>query len=98
MTNRESTAHSEEHSMRRTITKTVGGTLAFLCLASSLVMAQGESQKMVCMQVDGKGNCTAAAGADGKNVTIVGDNIPRYAPMSCTDRGYMIVCESALTK
>ena len=72
--------------------------MALLCLASTLVMAQSQGQKMICMQVDGKGNCTAGAGTDGKEITVVGENIARYEPMICVNRGYMINCEPAGTK
>ena len=79
--------------MRQSIGKTVGGMLAFLCLASTLVMAQGQSQKMVCMQGDGKGNCTAAAGPDGKEIVVVGERVEKGALMTCVDKGYMVACE-----
>jgi len=79
--------------MLRTMVKTVGGMLAFLCLASTLVMAQGNSRQMVCLQVDGKGNCTAGAGPDGKAIVVIGEQVERGDLMTCTDKGYMVVCE-----
>jgi hypothetical protein len=77
--------------MVRTVRKTLGGALALLCLASTLAIADGRT--MTCLQVDGKGNCTSAAGPDGKEIVVVGDNIDKGALMSCVDKGYMVACE-----
>ena len=77
--------------MVRTVGKTLGGALALLCLASTLAIADGRT--MTCLQVDGKGNCTAAAGPDGKEIVVVGDNIDKGDLMSCVDKGYMVACE-----
>ena len=81
--------------MRR-IVKTVGGALAVLCLASTLAMAQG--QTMTCTAGDGKGNCTAATGADGKTMVVVGDGVHVGDKVACQNRGYMINCETVWTK
>jgi hypothetical protein len=89
------TANSEKD-MLRTVTKTVGGALALLCLASTLVLAQG--QTMTCTASDGKGNCTVAAGADGKAIVVVGDGVQVGDKINCQNRGYMISCETVPTK
>jgi len=80
--------------MLRTVGKTVGGALAFLCLASTLVMA-GE---MTCTASDGKGNCTVAMGSDGKTIVIVDDGVQVGDKMNCQDRGYMVSCATIATK
>ena len=77
--------------MLRTVGKTVGGALAFLCLASTLVMAQG--QTMTCIKDNGKNECMAGMGADGKTVIVVGEDIKTGQQMVCEDRGYMVSCE-----
>jgi hypothetical protein len=89
------TAKSEKH-MLRTVGKTVGGALALLCLASTLVMAQG--QTMTCTASDGKGNCTVATGADGKAMVVVGDGVQVGDKINCQNKGYMISCETVSTK
>jgi hypothetical protein len=45
------------------------------------------------MQVDGKGNCTTAAGPDGKEIVVVGYNIDKGESMTCMDKGYVVQCE-----
>ena len=89
------TAKSEKH-MLRTVGKSVGGALALLCLASTLVMAQGPT--MTCTASDGKGNCTAATGADGKTMVVVGDGVQVGDKISCQNKGYMISCETVPAK
>jgi hypothetical protein len=89
------TANSEKH-MLRTVRKTVGGALALLCLASTLAIAQG--QTMTCTASDGKGNCTVATGADGKAIVIVGDGVQVGDKVNCQNKGYMISCETVVTK
>jgi hypothetical protein len=78
--------------MLRTVTKTVGGTLALLCLASTLALAQG--QTMTCTASDGKGNCTVATGSDGKAIVVVGEGVQVGDKVICQNRGYMINCET----
>ena len=51
----------------------MGGALALLCLASTLALAEG--QKMTCVKDTGMGTCTAAVGADGKVIVVVGANL-----------------------
>ena len=89
-------ANSEKHTMLRTVGKTVGGALALLCLASTLVIAQG--QTMTCTASDGKGNCTVATGPDGKTIVVVGDGVQVGDKINCQNRGYMISCETVVTK
>ena len=78
--------------MLRTVRKTVGGALALLCLASTLVMAQG-GQTMTCIKDNGMNECTAGMGSDGKAVIVVGESIKTGQQMVCDDRGYMVSCE-----
>jgi len=80
--------------MLRTIGKTVGGALAVLCLVSTLAVAD----EMTCTAGDGKGNCTAAAGPDGKVMVVVGEGVKVGEPVSCVDAGYMINCTASPRK
>ena len=92
----QSTANSEKHTMLRTVGKTVGGALALLCLVSTLAIAQ--SQTMTCTASDGKGNCTVATSSDGKAIVVVGDGVQVGEKINCQNRGYMISCETVVTK
>jgi hypothetical protein len=83
--------NSEKHTMLRTVRKTVGGALALLCLASTLVMAQG--QTMTCIKDNGMNECVVGMGSDGKAVIVVGEGIKTGQQMGCEDRGYMVSCE-----
>ena len=76
--------------MLRTVSKTVGGALALLCLAATL--ASADPQTMTCSASDGKGNCTVATGADGKAIVVVGEGVQVGDTVACQDRGYMINC------
>ena len=78
--------------MLRTIGKTVGGALAVLCLVSTLAVAD----EMTCTAGDGKGNCTAATGPDGKVIVVVGEGVKVGEKMDCVDRGTMIACQAVL--
>ena len=80
--------------MLRTLGKTVGGALAMLCLVSTLAVAD----EMVCTASDGKGNCTAATGSDGKAIVVVGEGVRVGEPVSCVDTGYMINCTASPRK
>lgn len=82
--------------MLRTVGKTVAGALALLCLVSTLALAQ--SQTMTCMRTDGKGNCTSAAGPDGKEIVVTGFGVYVGEKIACQDRGYMINCATVATK
>jgi len=77
--------------MLRTIGKTVGGALAVLCLVSTLAVAD----EMTCTAGDGKGNCIAAAGPDGKVIVVVGEGVKVGELVSCVDTGYMINCTAS---
>jgi lipid-binding SYLF domain-containing protein len=68
--------------------KTVGGVLAVLCLVSSVAVAA----EMTCTASDGKGNCTAAAGPDGKVVVVVGEGLKPGDKMDCVNKGSFIDC------
>jgi hypothetical protein len=57
-----------------------------------------QSQTMTCTASDGKGNCTAAVGLDGKAIVIVGDGVQVGEKVNCQDRGYMISCATVATK
>jgi lipid-binding SYLF domain-containing protein len=68
--------------------KTVGGVLAVLWLVATVAGAA----EMTCTASDGKGNCTAAVGADGKAVVVVGEGITVGDKMECVDKGNVIDC------
>jgi lipid-binding SYLF domain-containing protein len=74
--------------MLRQCGKTVGGVLAVLCLVSTWAVAA----EMTCTASDGKGNCTAAVGADGKAVVVVGEGVKVGDKMECVDKGNIIDC------
>jgi lipid-binding SYLF domain-containing protein len=59
-----------------------------LCLVSTWAVAA----EMTCRASDGKGNCTAAAGPDGKEVVVVGEGLKPGDKMECVDRGTRIDC------
>jgi hypothetical protein len=50
---------------------------------------------MTCTADDGKGNCTAAQGADGKNVVVVGEGMKTGTTMTCVDTGSVVNCKPA---
>jgi hypothetical protein len=47
---------------------------------------------MTCRASDGKGNCTAGSGPDGKEVVVVGTGIAVGEKMDCIDKGTVIEC------
>src|SRR5262249_36750378 len=57
--------------------------------------SQPQPQHMTCTADDGKGNCTAAQGADGKNVVVVGEGIKTGSAMTCFDTGSVVNCKPA---
>ena len=59
--------------MLQTLSKTVGGAVALLCLAATFAIAA--PQTMTCTASDGKGNCTVATGADGNAIVVVGEGV-----------------------
>jgi hypothetical protein len=87
----------------RTIGKTFGGAMAMMCLITSLAVAQtptqtppqGQPQMMTCSKDDGKGDCTAATTADGKEVVVVGEGLKKGASMVCVNTGNMVNCKTA---
>jgi len=74
--------------------KTLGGALAVLCLVATFAVAD----EMTCTASDGKGNCTAATGPDGKAIVVVGEGVQVGDKVSCQDKGYMINCATVVTK
>src|SRR5262245_45003703 len=74
--------------MLRQCGKTVEGVLAVLCLVPTWAVAV----EMTCRASDGKGNCTAATGPDGKEVVVVGEGLKPGDKMECVDRGALIDC------
>jgi len=68
--------------------KIVGGMFVVLCLVSTVAMAV----EMTCMASDGKGNCTAATGPDGREVVVVGEGLKPGDKMECVDRVTLIDC------
>src|SRR5262245_29380738 len=74
--------------MVRQVGKRVGVALAMLCLVATLAGAV----EMTCRASDGKGNCTAGSGPDGKEIVVVGTGIAVGEKMDCTDKGTVIEC------
>ena len=54
-----------------------------------------QSQTMTCIKDDGMGNCTAAAGVDGKNIAVVGTGMKTGDTMMCVDMKGVIHCKPA---
>lgn len=80
--------------MLRQFWKTLGGALAVLCLVSTLAVAD----EMTCTASDGKGNCTAATGPDGKVVVVVGEGVKVGEKMNCVHVGSTIDCKPIAVK
>jgi hypothetical protein len=57
--------------------------------------SQEQTMTVVCARDDGKGDCVAARGPDGKEFVVVGKGLKSGATMSCVDRGNMVHCEPA---
>jgi hypothetical protein len=74
--------------MLRQCGKTVGGGLVVLWLVATWAVAA----EMTYTASDGKGNCTAAVGADGKAVVVVGEGVKVGDKMACVDKGTVIAC------
>jgi len=68
----------------------LGGAIAVLCLVATLAMAT----EMTCAKDDGKGQCIAAADAEGSTIVVVGEGLKAGEPMDCVDRGNMIACQA----
>ena len=80
--------------MLRQFGKIVGGAIAVLCLVSTLAVAD----EMTCTASDGKGNCTAATGPDGKVVVVVGEGVKVGEKMDCMHVGTTIDCKPIMVK
>jgi hypothetical protein len=96
---REKVAHHTTVSTRakpmlRQFGKTLGGAIAVLCLVSTLAVAD----EMTCTASDGKGNCTAATGPDGKVVVVVGEGVKVGEKMDCVHVGTTIDCKAITVK
>jgi hypothetical protein len=78
--------------MLRIFGKTLGGAIAVLFLVSTLAVAT----EMTCAKDDGKGDCIAATGPDGKTVVVVGEGLKVGEPMDCVDRGNIIACQAVI--
>jgi hypothetical protein len=48
------------------------------------------------MKDDGKGRCTAAVGADGKEVVVVGEHLQKGDKMTCVEIGDTITCAALM--
>jgi|SwirhirootsSR3_FD_contig_31_8333916_length_1891_multi_8_in_0_out_0_1 hypothetical protein len=59
--------------------------------------SEDQTRNMVCTKDDGKGNCTAAAGADGKEMVVVGKGLEKGVRMSCVDTGNVVNCKPTTT-
>jgi hypothetical protein len=54
-----------------------------------------QAMTLICTRDDGKGDCTAAAGADGKEFVVVGEGLVKGSLMTCMDRGNVVNCKPA---
>jgi exo-beta-1,3-glucanase (GH17 family) len=54
-----------------------------------------QAQHMTCIKDDGMGNCTAAVGADGKNIVVVGNGAKTGDAMTCVDLKSVVECKPA---
>ena len=50
-------------------------------------------QRLTCTKDDGKGNCTAGAMADGKEIVVAGTGLKKGAAMACVNMGTVISCQ-----
>jgi hypothetical protein len=57
--------------------------------------AQEQTMTLICSRDDGKGDCVAARGADGKEFVVVGEGLKSGATMTCVDRGNLVHCKPA---
>jgi hypothetical protein len=87
--------------------QTFGMAIAGVCLVATFAVAQAQypspsqgqarGREMTCTQEDVKGNCTAATGAEGKTVAVVGENAHVGDKMTCVQAGDVTRC-TRLTK
>jgi len=61
----------------------------------SQYQSERQSQHMTCIKDDGMGNCTAAVGADGKNIVVVGNGAKTGDTMTCVDLRSVVECKPA---
>ena len=57
--------------------------------------SERQAMRMICIKDNGKGNCVAARGADGRDIVVVGEGLKSGASMTCVDRGTMVDCDPA---
>jgi hypothetical protein len=57
--------------------------------------SERQAMRMICSKDNGKGNCVAARGADGREIVVVGEGLKSGAYMTCVDRGNMVDCDPA---
>jgi Spy/CpxP family protein refolding chaperone len=57
--------------------------------------SERQAMRMICSKDNGKGNCVAARGADGREIVVVGEGLKSGASMTCVDRGNMVDCDPA---
>jgi hypothetical protein len=57
--------------------------------------SEREAMRMICSKDNGKGNCVAARGADGREIVVVGEGLKSGAYMTCVDQGNMVDCDPA---
>src|SRR5262245_22556346 len=84
----QTTTRRRNQPMLRQYRKMVRGVLDVLWL----VATGAGAAEMTCSASDGKGNCTAAIGADGKAVVVVGEGVKVGDTMACVDKGSVITC------
>ena len=64
------------------------------CHAVIVASAPPVPFEMTCAKDDGKGDCIAATGPDGKTVVVVGEGVKTGETMDCVDRGNIIACQA----
>ena len=62
-------------------------------LSESPTPAKNQPLTLVCTKDDGKGNCTAAAGTDGKELVVVGQGMTKGDAMTCVNKINAIDCD-----
>jgi hypothetical protein len=62
-------------------------------LSESPTPAKNQPLTLVCTKDDGKGNCTAGAGTDGKEMVVVGEGMTKGAAMTCVNKTNAIACD-----
>ena len=62
-------------------------------LSESPTPAKNQPLTLVCTKDDGKGNCTAGAGIDGKEMVVVGEGMTKGAAMTCVNKTNALACD-----